>query len=107
MTCNKSSNALHEHVTIMIGELELGGHFKGIPMYCNWFVYDRDLKLQNVLMDEEGHLKITDFGVSVENMWLGEKIQEDCKTETPSFMAAEVSLMSSLTNAIIIRNYSV
>ena len=68
-------------------------------MFCNWFVYDRDLKLKNVLMDEEGHLKITDFGVSVQNMWLGEKIQEDGKTGTPSFMAPEVSLMSSLTNA--------
>ena len=67
-------------------------------MSCNWFVYDRDLKLQNILMDEEGHLKITDFGVSVQNMWLGKKIQEDCKTGTPSFMAPEVSLMSSLTN---------
>ena len=64
-------------------------------MSCNWFVYDRDLKPQNILMDEEGHLKITDFGVSVQNMWLGKKIQEDCKTGTPSFMAPEVSLMSS------------
>ena len=31
-------------------------------------------------------------------MWLGENIQEDLETGTPSFMAPEVSLMSSLTN---------
>ena len=49
-------------------------------------------------MDEEGHLKIADFGAAVENMRLAEKIQEDWATETPSFMAPEVSLMSSLTN---------
>ena len=49
-------------------------------------------------MDEEGHLKIADFGAAVENMRLGEKIQEDWVTGTPSFMAPEVSLMSSLTS---------
>ena len=49
-------------------------------------------------MDEEGHLKIADFGAAVENMRLAEKIQEDWATGTPSFMAPEVSLMSSLTN---------
>ena len=49
-------------------------------------------------MDEEGHLKIDDFGLAVENMWLGEKIQEDWATGTPLFHAPEVSLMSSLTN---------
>ena len=77
-------------------------------MSCNWFVYDRDLKLQNVLMDEEGHLKIADFGLAVDNMWLGEKIQEHWETGTPSFIAPEVSLNSSLTNDTeIIRNYSV
>ena len=49
-------------------------------------------------MDEEGHLKIADFGSAVENMWPGEKIQEDWVTGTPSFMAPEVSLMTSLTS---------
>ena len=67
-------------------------------MSCNCLVYDRDLKLLNVLIDEEAHLKIADFGLAVENMWLGEKIQEDCATGTPSFHASEVSLISSLTN---------
>ena len=65
---------------------------------CNFFVYDRDLKMQNVLMDEEGHLKIADFGEALDDMFLGEKIQEDWETGTPSFMAPEVSPVSSLTN---------
>ena len=71
---------------------------KGYFMSCNCLVYDRDLKLLNVLIDEEAHLKIADFGLAVENMWLGEKIQEDWATGTPSFHASEVSLISSLTN---------
>ena len=71
---------------------------KGYFMSCNCLVYDRDLKLLNVLIDEEADLKIADFGLAVENMWLGEKIQEDWATGTPSFHASEVSLISSLTN---------
>ena len=49
-------------------------------------------------MDEEGHLKIADFGLATNNMWLGEKIEEDWETGTPSYMAPEVSPIASLTN---------
>ena len=35
-------------------------------------------------MDVEGHLKIVDFGLAMDNMWLGEKIEEDWETGTPS-----------------------
>ena len=68
--------------------------------YCNCFYlscyYDRDLKLANVHADEEGHLKLADFGLAVDNMWLGEKIQEDWESGTPSYFTPEVCLISSL-----------
>jgi len=47
-------------------------------------------------MDEEGHLKLADFGLAVDDMWLGEKIEEDWETGTPSFIAPEVCLTSSI-----------
>ena len=46
-------------------------------------------------MDEEGHLKLADFGLSVDNMWLGETIQEDWETGTASYIAPEVCLILS------------
>ena len=49
-------------------------------------------------MDEEGHLKIADFGLAMTNMWLGEKMEEDWETGTPSYIAPEVSPISSHTN---------
>ena len=48
-------------------------------------------------MDEEGHLKIVDFGLAMDNMWQGEKIEEDWETVTPSYIAPEVSPISSLS----------
>ena len=49
----------------------------------------RDIKLDNVLLDDNGNVKIADFGVS-KLVQIGKKMYEQCGT--PAYIAPEILL---------------
>ncbi|XP_077162011.1 serine/threonine-protein kinase N3 isoform X2 [Paroedura picta] len=88
------SDVFSEHVTRFYSACVVLGlqflHYKKI-------IY-RDLKLDNLLLDARGFVKIADFGLCKEGMGFGDRTSTFCGT--PEFLAPEVLTDPSYTRAV-------